>query len=55
MQAPTHIGDVARALITDVVKTQVERDKSPVAAVQRGQRLAQQVCSVVVDFVVPQG
>lgn len=51
----THIRDVASARVPDVVEAQVERDQGPVATVQRGQSLAQQLRPVVVDVVVPQG
>ena len=50
----THIRDVARALVPDVVEAQVERDQGPVAAVQRRQSLTQELRPVVVDVVVPQ-
>ena len=46
----THVRDVARALVPDVVEAQVERDQGPV----RGQSLAQEPRPVIVDAVVPQ-
>lgn len=50
----THICNVARSLVPDVVESQVQRNQGPVAVVQCGQCLAQELRPVVVDAVVPQ-
>lgn len=50
----THVCDVAGACVPDVVEAQVERDQGPVAAVQCGQSLTQQLRPMVIDVVVPQ-
>jgi hypothetical protein len=52
---PTYICNVARALVPDVVEAQVQRDKGPVAGVQRGQRLSQEPRPMIVYVVVAQG